>query len=187
MNTSRNILIAAAAAISFAAVASSANAQATVTGTGTASVQILKALSVTTASTLNFGKVAVATTGGTLTMDESGNRTPGTGAALVGGATGTATPFVFNGEKGQVVSVHFTNSGGTTSEDASHAATYTLNGPNSATVSLKVTSSAIDGSTKTLDATSGDLSVPVGGTITMGASQAGGSYTGSYYVTVSYN
>jgi hypothetical protein len=180
MNTSRNLLIAAAAAISLAVVASSANAQASATGTGTASVQILKALSVTTHHDLAFGKVAISQiTAGTIAISESGTRSAQNGAVLVGGATVTPADFVFNGEPSQQVAVSYSTSAGA----ANSPGTYQLSDGGSNNVTLTITSSKVGN--QTLDS-SGDITVPIAGSVAISAAQAGGTYSGSYYVTVAY-
>jgi len=181
MNTSLNLLIAAAAAMSLAAVASSANAQQSATGAGQASVQILKALSVTSHHDLPFGKVAISTTtGGTVAINESGSRTATGGAALVGGASVTAADFVFNGEPNATVTVSASDSGG----GANAAGTYQVSDGASHNMTLTVTSSKFG--SQTLDS-SGNVTVPIAGSVAISAAQAGGTYNGNYYVTVAYN
>jgi hypothetical protein len=179
MNTSRNLLIAAAAAISLAAVASAANAQNTVTGAGSASVQILKALAVTATHNLAFGRVAISqSAAGTIAVSESGTRSAQNGAVLVGGASVTPADFVFNGEPGEQVAVNYSTSAGVTGPG-----TYTLSDSGSNNVTLTITSSKVGN--QTLDG-SGNITVPIAGSVAISAAQAGGTYTGSYYVTVAY-
>jgi hypothetical protein len=180
MNTSRNLLIAAAAAISLAVVASSANAQASATGSGTATVQILKALSVASHHDLAFGKVAIsATTAGAIAISESGTRSALNGAVLVGGTTVTPADFVFNGEPSQQVAVTYSDSAGA----ANSLGTYQLSDGGTNNVTLTITSSKTGN--QTLDS-SGNITVPIAGSVAIPAAQVGGSYTGSYYVTVAY-
>jgi hypothetical protein len=179
MNTSR-YLVAAAAAIGLVATASAASAQNTATGSGTASVQILKALSVTSHHDLPFGKVAISTsTAGGVAINESGTRSATGGAALVGAASVTPADFVFNGEPSQAVTVSYSDSAGA----ANASGTYTLiSGSNQ--VTLTVSSTKVG--SQNLDS-SGNLTVPIAGSVAIPANQAGGQYSGSYYVTVAYN
>jgi len=179
MNTSH--LLAAAAAIGLVAAATSANAQATATGTGTASVQILKALSVSSHHDLPFGKVAISSdTAGTVAVSEAGARTSTGGVALVGSNSITAADFTFNGEPNTAVTVSYSNSGGA----ANAGGTYTLS--DSASHNVTLTISSTKAGSQTLDS-SGNITVPIAGSVAVPAAQAGGSYSGSYYVTVAYN
>jgi hypothetical protein len=179
MNTSRNLLIAAAAAMSFAAVASSANAQATATGTGTASVQILKALTVSGHHDLAFGKVASGQTAGAVAIAEGGGRSASGGAVLIGGSTATAADFTFNGEPSTAVTVSYSDSAGAANAGGQYALS---NGTQN--VTLTITSTKVGSTSLGSD---GNLTVPIAGSVAIPAQQGGGQFTGSYYVTVAYN
>jgi len=183
MNTSRNLLIAAAAAISVAAVASSANAQSSATGNGTASVTVLTPLTVANGgagNALAFGKVIKAA--GNVTISSvNGNRG---GSLTAVGSGNTRAQFIFTGEGGQSVNITVpttvTLSNGASSLTAN--LTDNLGGTDAASTGAAVakTFSGTIGSTGTVD-------VGVGGTLTLAGTEATGAYTGSFAVIAAYN
>jgi hypothetical protein len=97
----------------------------------------------------------------------------------VGGTTVTPADFSFNGEPNQQVAVSYSDSAGA----ANAAGTYTLSDSASHSVTLTVTSTKVGN--QTLDG-SGNITVPIAGNVAIPAAQAGGSYSGAYYVTVAY-
>lgn len=132
----------------------------------TSSAEIIEAITLTEVTGLNFGKVD--NTAGTVIISTAG---------------------VVTGTKTQI-------SGGTTS-----AAELTVTGePNEAyTITVPTTTTLSDGGSATMDVTgidhnatqvldaSGNETVNLGGTLTVGATQTTGSYTGTISVTVAYN
>lgn len=140
------------------------------TDTAVATATILTPISITKNADLAFGDVypdAVAT--GTVTVDPTGARTAGGGAAL-GATAGSAAQFTVNGEPNATYVLTLP------------AAPVTLtSGANTMTVDTFV-----DDGIYTLDGT-GAETVNVGATLNVGANQAAGTYTGNVTVTATYN
>lgn len=162
-------LAAVGAALAAASLATSASAAATATATATA--EILSSLTLTADSALDFGLIAP-NTGGTVTVNAD-NTVSQTGALI---STGTRVP-----------------------------AGFTVTGTNGATVVLTLPSTAVDltrvSGTETmslggfnsnpagafqLSPTTGQATFNVGGTLTVGANQVAGVYSGTFDVSVEY-
>lgn len=134
--------------------------------TGTASVKILTAVTVTKTADLSFGKVVPGTAAATVAIAEAGTRTCGTGLSCSG--TVTAAAFQVTGTTGETVTV------------AIDVPTVSLtSGTNSMSVSLSTTTTSIV-------LAAGTNAFKVAGTLSVGASQAAGSYTGNFSVSVNY-
>lgn len=156
--------IGAVAAILATAIVSPAYAA---SGNGTASVKILRAITVTKSSDLYFGKILPSASAATVAVAESGARTCGAGLGCYD--TATSGGFHVVGTTGEVVSVSLDSATATLSDGASH----------SMTVNLATSTTAL-----TLTGGAGDFKVA--GTLNVGASQADGTYTGQYSVSVNY-
>jgi hypothetical protein len=144
----------------------SANVAQAATATANAKAQILKALTVTKTTDLDFGTIVAGTAIGTVTL-------PTTGAASCTGTitcAGTPVPALFavTGTTGQIVTIA--------------AANTTLSGPGTAMAATLAPSSA----TLTLSGVAATDVFKVGGALIVGASQLEGVYTGSFGVTVNY-
>ncbi len=137
------------------------------TGNGTASVKILRAITVTKTADLYFGKILPSASASTVAVAESGSRTCGAGLGCYDTATSGAFSVV--GTSGEVVSVSLDSATATLSDGASH----------SMTVNLATSTSA-------LTLAGGTGTFKVAGTLNVGASQADGTYTGQYSVSVNY-
>ncbi len=146
------------------AMVSPANAE---TANGDASVKILRAITVTKTADLYFGKVLPTSSGATVDVAESGARTCSAGLGCYDTATSGA--FRVAGSNGEVVSVSLDSATTTLSDGASH----------SMTVNLAT-------STSSLTLSGGAANFNVAGTLNVGASQADGTYTGQYSVSVNY-
>ena len=165
-----------ASIIVIAATISTANAQST--ATASASATIVTPISIAKNVDMNFGNIAVTSTGGTVILAAAGTRT----------ATGGVTlPVV----AGTVSAAAFTVSG-------QSAYTYDITLPSGNTVlSSGANSMNVNNFTASIGLTAGALSVgapgtqsfSVGATINVGANQAAGSYTTAtpFNVTVNYN
>ncbi|GAB3477663.1 DUF4402 domain-containing protein [Polaromonas eurypsychrophila] len=150
--------VAVTSALSFSALAA--------TATGTANATVLTPIAISAGTALNFGTLAGNATGGTVIVTAAGVRTP-TGSVVVTGAAFTAGTFTVTGTGASTFAVTYPASFNVTS------------GAN--TMGVVVTGAAIG----TLSG--GTVSLPVGGTLTVGGNQAAGSYTGTYTMTVEYN
>lgn len=131
----------------------------------TAKAKILRQVTVTNNTDLQFGTIVTGTSASTVQVSTAGGRTCGAGL-VCSGAT-TAAGFTIGGTTGQVVTI-------------SVPATVSLtSGANSMTASLN--SSA---ATATLVANAATFSV--GGELSVGANQADGDYEGTFSATVDY-
>ena len=164
-------LVAVGAAIAAASLATSAQAAASATATATAEVLSSLTLTVDPGSQLDFGQIA-ANTGGTVTVNANSS------VASTGGliSTGTRTPvsLTVSGTAGSLVAVtlpaaavNLTRAGGTQ------------------TMSLGGFNSSPNGAFQ-LDTVTGVSSFTVGGTLTVGANQVPGTYSGTFAVSVEY-
>jgi Mat/Ecp fimbriae major subunit len=134
--------------------------------TATARANILKQVTVTNTSDLQFGTIVTGAAPATVLVNASGGRTCGVGLTCTG--TTTAAGFTVTGTSGQIVTID---------ADASVALTNGSGG----TMSAVLTESAV---VMTLGATGGTFTV--GGLLSVGASQADGAYAGTFNVTVNY-
>jgi len=168
----RNIRLRSIAALSVVAtlgVVQSAHAQASATANGSAT--LVPAISLVNTTGLQFGLI-VGGPGGTVAVGTDGTRTA-SGPSLMtnAGYPVTAAAFTVSGLANQGYSITLPS-------------TATLTGPGAATMTIgsfvsnpSATGTIGGGGTQTL---------LVGATLTIGASQAVGDYTGSFSVTVNY-
>lgn len=149
-----------------AGLAMNAPAAHAASATGTAKAKILRQITLTNTSDLQYATIISGATASTVAVSTGGTRT--CGGSLT--CTGTATSANFNvaGTDGAVVLV-----GGDSS--------VTLNGSLGGTMTSTLTYSA---PTITLGSTGG--SFQVGGTLSVGANQASGDYSGTFNVTANY-
>ncbi len=153
---------AASAVLALGLSASAANAA---TANANASAVILTPVTVTKTADLDFGTIAIGTGGGNVAIAATDARTCDTG--LVCSGTTTSAKFSVTGVTGQVVGVSVPASMSLTS------------GANSMTATLV-------GSPGSLTLAAGANAVAVGGSLAVSGTQAGGSYSGSFTVTVNY-
>jgi hypothetical protein len=166
-------LMAAAAAVGACVSAPGQAAQASANATGT----VVAPIAIVSTADLVFGRFAPGT-GGTVTISNSGVRSA-SGAVLMSGGTPGAARFNITGEASSTYSI--THSGSATLTSGANsmilAKTSDLTGANVTTGNVTA---------GTLDA-GGAQSLFVGGTLTVGAAQAPGVYTGTVIATVEYN
>lgn len=139
-----------------------------VTASATARARILKQITVTNTSDLDFGTIVAGASASTVAVSAGAVRTCGAGLTCTG--TVTAANFDISGTNNAVVTITGDNSvtlangtGGTMSASLTRSAS-----------SLTLTNSAIGGSFQ------------VGGTLSLAANQADGAYAGTFNVTVDY-
>jgi len=148
------------------------SAQASATATATAT--IITPITITKASDMNFGNVAVqAAVAGTVIMSPAGVRSATAGVTLPGtSGTVSAASFTVNGQAGY---------------------TYAITLPVTLTINSGVNNMIVNTFTSTPTAignlTGGTESLTVGATLNVGAAQAPGVYTSAtpFTVTVNYN
>ncbi len=146
------------------AIGFSASAANAATASADARATILRQITVTKTSDLDYATIVTGAAASTVIVTPAGARTCGVGLVCTG--TATAAGFSVVGTVGQVATV-------------SVPATVTLTSGANTMTSTLVSSSA----TLTLAALN---SFNVGGTLAVGASQADGVYTGSFTATVDY-
>jgi hypothetical protein len=146
--------------------------------TASASATVITPINVTSTGSLAFGKIAASATPGSITISTSGTRSNSGGAT--GSGTTSAIKFDITGEPSSTYTI---DTAATTANLTSGSDTMAL-----ALVSDFTGAGATTGAqaTGTLDGT-GKQSLYVGGTLTVGASQAAGAYTGTVSVAVAYN
>ena len=172
--TLNHLTLAALALAISAAAGSAAAAVATATSTST----VVTPINITKGSDLAFGSFAAGATIGTVTVSPNGTRAVSGGVIQMGGSP-TAARFDVTGQSGMNYSITF---GGSTqlNDGGSNNMTFTR--------ISDVTASAITtGNVSAGTLTAGAQSIYVGGVLTVGASQAPGTYTGTVIASVDYN
>jgi Mat/Ecp fimbriae major subunit len=149
-----------------AAAFASTGAQAA-TATATAKAEILQQITVTKNADLDYAVIVSAATAGTVQVSTAGVRT--CAAVLTCTNTATAADFSVAGTTAKVVTISVP------------ASVSLVSGANSMSSTL-VGSAA----TMTISATPANNKFQVGGTLSVGANQADGVYTGNFTVTVNY-
>lgn len=141
--------------------------------TGNAQVVIIAPLTLThnSGAKLDFGNV-INTTAGTVTVAAKDGAVTTSGVAGQNGTT-TADQFTVTGANG----IPFTVS--------APASITVTNGANNMTIN-SVTSFCGTGATSSCVASTGGTAVGIGGTLTVSAAQAAGSYTGTYTLNITY-
>jgi hypothetical protein len=145
----------------------SASAAQAATATANAKAQIVKAVSVNWKNDLDFGTIVSSNAAATVGLTPLGVRTCGVGLVCAG--TPVAAKFEITGTAAQIVTIATSNASLTSTGNTAMAASLT---PSAATMALAGIA-ATDAFT-------------VGGTLTVGANQGEGVYSGSFTVTVNY-
>ena len=152
--------------------------------TSTATSTVIAPIGITAPVVLSFGKFAPGA-GGSVTISNSGART-GAGVILSNTAsTQTAARFDVTGEGSSTYAI--THSGVTELTGISGAALVLPSVMALAKTSDLTGADVTAGNVATGTLTAGVQSIYVGGTLTVGATQAAGDYTGAVTVTVEYN
>lgn len=152
-----------------AAFAMNATAAHAATESATASARILRDITLTKTSDLQFGSIVSGTGASTVAVSTGGVRSCGGGLTCVG--TATAAAFNVQGAENTTVLI-------------SGPTSVTLNGSVSGSMTANLTYSTTS-SGLPLGAT-GAASFQVGGTLNVGASQAAGDYSTTFNVTANY-
>jgi len=141
------------------------------TATSNVSASIVPAITITKNTDMDFANVVAGASAGTVVLSTAGARSA-TGGATLGNGTGAAAAA-------------FTVSGGP-------ASTYSISVPVSATITSAPNTMTVNTFTSSPSGTGtlgagGTQALSVGATLQVGASQAQGTYTGTFDVTVAYN
>ncbi len=136
-----------------------------------ATARIVTPIAIAKVTDLNFGDVVSSGAAGTVIVTPAGVRSAGGGATLGNGGSVAAASFTVSGQG---------------------SATYAITLPASATVTSGANNMTVDTFTSNPSGTGalsagGSQTLNVGATLQVGASQATGTYTGSFNVTVAYN
>ena len=152
--------------------AQNVKAQPEAAANGTATAKILEPIAISAINDLEFGSIAAGSSVSDVVMTSGGVRSTTGNADLYTSDAGQQGTFDVTGESNH---------------------TYTITLPDNGDVTLTSGGNSMDvkdfestPATGSLDA-AGKQTINVGATLVVGASQAAGSYTGSYTVTVNYN
>lgn len=130
-------------------------------------------LSASATASLGFGKFA-AGPGGAVTVSPGGVRTASGGVVLVSSSTGSPAQVNVQGEPGSLYAIQLPADG-----------TVALTSPGGQSMAVKGFASAPSGTGQL--GGGGSQLVSIGATLTVGAQQAPGDYSGSFQVLVNYN
>lgn len=141
------------------------------TATSNVSAAIVPAITITKNTDMDFAEVVAGGSAGTVVLSTAGARSA-TGGASLGNSTGTAAAgFTVSGDPSSTYSISLPASATITSA------------PNTMTVNTFTSSPSGTGTI----GVGGTQALSVGATLQVGASQAQGTYTGTFDVTVAYN
>ena len=151
-----------------------ARAQSSAAGTVNSSAVLVRTLSVSSTTSLDFGTFAPGAAPGTVVMSAAGTRSATGGVTLVTTSEGSPSTVSMTGTPSTSYSVTLPSSVLLTASTGN--ATMTLNAFTTTLIGLQGTLS-----------TAGIGSFGIGGTLTVAGSQAIATYTGNFTVTLSYN
>lgn len=154
----------------------SAFAQASATTTASASATVIRPITLTKVTDLNFGSVVPSAAAGTVTVVPAGTRSAGGGAGLAGSAGVTAASFTVGGEGAATYAITLPA-----------AAVVITSGANNMNVTGFTSTPAATGTIGGAAGTAGTQTLNVGAVLNVGANQNPGTYTGTFSVTVAYN
>lgn len=176
----RNSIRFAAAALAIASFGSAANAATTATGTATA--EVLSTLTVTPTADLRFGQIA-ANGGGTIVIPADSAQAITTTGTLVSTGTRGEAAFTVVGNRG----VRVQSSALTVTSNLTYQGTWNvLTQGARPSMALSALSSRWANNVDVLDAQTGQAVINVGGTLTVGANQEPGLYSGTFTFSVEY-
>jgi hypothetical protein len=141
------------------------------TATSDVSASIVPAITITKNTDMEFADVVASGSAGTVVLSTAGARSVTGGATLGNGTGAAAAAFTVSGDPSSTYSISLPASATITSA------------PNTMTVNTFTSSPS---GTGTLSV-GGTQALSVGATLQVGASQAQGTYTGTFDVTVAYN
>lgn len=141
-----------------------------------ASATVATALTITSATTLNFGTFVADTAAGTVVIAPQATafRSKTGNITLLDSGPGAPSTVAVSGAPSTTFSVNLPTS------------TVTLSGPNSSVMTISTFTSSLGTNNKGTIGGGGTASFLVGGTLSVGASQVPGTYSGSFSVTVTY-
>jgi hypothetical protein len=163
------LLVSAAAVGLLTAAPAFAQAGPSASATANADAEIVAPIAIAKTADLNFGRIAADAAPGTVSVDASGNLSSSSPNLVISGSTGSAAAF------------HVTGAANLAYSSTVPATVSLSDGTNTMTAAIGRV-----GGDPTLDGTGAD-DFNVTGTLTVGAGQAAGNYSGSFSVSVQYN
>lgn len=151
----------------------SAGNAAAVVGSSPISAEIVSSLAITNTASLNFGQIAAGASAGTVTMTPLGIRVP-VGVTLGNQGTSSASSFTVTGSPLNLYTIVLPADGTVTLTSGAHPAM----GVNTF-LSLPLLIGTLG--------LTGNQTLLVGATLSVGANQPNGTYSGTFNVTVAYN
>lgn len=141
------------------------------TATSNVGASIVPAISIAKTADMEFADVVASGSAGTVVLSTAGARSVTGGATLGNGTGAAAAAFTVSGDP---------------------SSTYSISLPASATITSAPNTMTVDTFTSSPSGTGtigggGTQTLTVGATLQVGASQAQGTYTGTFDVTVAYN
>lgn len=176
-NNLRRAALASVVALGALGASNSFAAGASTTSTAT----VIAPIAITKAADLAFGKFARGA-GGTVTVSTSGARTASGTILSTVGSTPTAAQFNVTGDGAATYSITWSGDTQLTTGVGGAGETMAL-----ARISDLTAGNATSGEVTSGTLTAGAQSIYLGGTLTVGAAQVAGAYTGSVTATVEYN
>jgi hypothetical protein len=141
------------------------------TATSNATATVIAPIAIAGTVDLQFGKFVAASTTGTVVMSPAGARSATGGVILSSVSAGAAASYNVTGDTTASYTITLPTSAVTITSGANNMTVGTFTSTPSGTGTL----------------TAGAQTLTVGGTLSVGANQATGAYTGTYNVTVQYN
>jgi spore coat protein U-like protein len=148
------------------------------TATATSTSVVIQAIQISNNGNLAFGNIAASGTAGTVTVSPNGSRGV-TGGTVAAGGTSTAAQFNVTGQAGLTYSINFSGTSATLTSGANTMAFTAISDVTASAITTGTVASGI--------LTGGNQTIYVGGSLTVGATQVAGTYTGSINVAVDYN
>jgi len=133
---------------------------------------IVPAIAISNTVSLQFGMIASSALAGSVTVTTAGVRSASGGVTLANGTTATAASFAVTGADSNTYAITLPADGTTTITGAGDPMGVNF-------VSNPLTTGTLSGA--------GAQTLLVGGTLSVGASQAAGAYSGTFDATVAYN
>jgi hypothetical protein len=147
--------------------------------TASATATVITPMNITKNADLAFGKIAAGATSGTVKVSTSGGASV-TGGTTTAGGTPTAANFTITGDNSATYAIDLTGTTATlTGAGTPMALALAMDFAGDGSGTTTVTTGALSGT--------GSQTLYVGGTLTVGASQVAGTYSGSIAVAVAYN
>jgi hypothetical protein len=147
--------------------------------TASATATVVTPMNITKNADLAFGKISAGATSGTIKVSTSGGASV-TGGTTKSGGTPTAANFTITGDNSATYTIDLSGTTATlTGAGTPMALALAMDFVGDGSGTTTVTTGALSGA--------GSQTLYVGGTLSVGASQAPGAYTGGVTVTVAYN